>query len=809
MEGDVQGSCPGQNKELDLLGIFGSIQDALYSIDAVSGEYEFVSAGFESLTGYTLDNIRSMGGRAAFETQTSAHFLDDPFAVPPFREDGQRKPGAQERWLRRKDGTTVCLEDRSGPVRDGDRTVGYAGVLRDITDRKMREAELTRRNTLLRTVLDSVPDAIYAKDVHGRKLLSNPADVQSILLCNSEEDVLGKDDFAFFPHDLAAAFTAIDQQVLFTGEPVINREESIVDRAGVKRWLLSTKVPFRNAQGEIAGLVGIGRDITDRREADEALKLFRALIDHSSDSIIVVDPATGNFIDANETALRVLGYSREELAPVMLLDLRATQSAYKSLYEELKIQGNTVLKRAQRRKDGSTFPSEVNITLVHLDRDYIVASIRDLSRRAAAEAALKQTEERFRLVLENIADHLAILDPSGICEFASPSHLQDGVPPETLAGKDYLAHIHPEDVARVQRCLELVAEGHGHQFIEYRFRRGDGFWRFKDASITIIVDDMGVRILIIARDITERNLQDEERRWLERELSERNVSLEKTIAEVRQMQEGLIQSEKMASIGQLTAGIAHEINNPLAFVSSNINRFGEYFNDIRGVLRAWQPVKEELQKFPPFEPLLGAILKAETDVDLDFITEDFALLMKHTADGTERIRSIVDRLRGFSHMGTGSCAEADINAAIDDTINLTWNELKYKATIVKEYTAIPPVMCNIGEIKQVLVNLLVNAAQALPEKGTITLRTYQHENTVVIQVIDSGTGIPESLLKRIFDPFFTTKAVGKGTGLGLWISATIIRKHAGTLTVESEAGKGTTMTIALPLSSENKPEGEP
>jgi two-component system, NtrC family, sensor kinase len=803
----VQGST-ARNDAVDVLRIIGSLRDALYSIDAVSGEYDFVSAGFESLTGYTLDDIRRMGGRASFDTLTHVDPPENLVVTSPIKRDGQRDAGTHERWLRRKDGSVVCLEDRSGPVRDGDRIIGYAGVLRDITDRMMRDAEIRRRNTLLRTVVDCLPDAVYAKDVHGRKLLSNPADVRTILYCNSEEEVLGKDDFAFFPHDLAAAFTAVDQQVILSGEPVINREESIIDQAGAKRWLLSTKVPFRDTQGTIIGLVGIGRDITDRRKAEEALKLFRALIDHSSDSIIVIDPASMHLIDANETALRVFGYTREEMLSISIFDLSpsTTPEMQSDISDDLLKHGSAILKRQQRRKDGSTYPSEVSINLVHLDRDYVVASIRDLSRRAAAEAALQRSEERFRLVLENVSDQLTILDPSGRCEFASPSHMHDDVPPESLIEQDYLSYIHPEDVDRLKECLAFVVKGHGHQSIEYRFRRGDGFWRFKDASVTLIVDDCGPRILTVARDVTERKLQDEERRWLELELSERNIRLEKTIAEVRQMQQGLIQSEKMASIGQLTAGIAHEINNPLAFVSSNLNRFGEYFNDVLGVLREWQCVKDELQKYPPFDPLLAKIRKTEEAADLEFAIENFSLLMKHTNDGTERIKSIVDRLRGFSHMSTGSYTEADINAAIDDTINLTWNELKYKATIVKEYGDLPPVTCNIGEIKQVLVNLIVNAAQALQESGTITIRTTHKDSTVVIQVIDTGSGIAETHLKRIFDPFFTTKAVGKGTGLGLWISATIVQKHAGTLTVESQPGTGTTMTIALPISQQNVPE---
>ncbi|MBK7260226.1 MAG: PAS domain S-box protein [Ignavibacteriae bacterium] len=496
-----------------------------------------------------------------------------------------------------------------------------------------------------------------------------------------------------------------------------------------------------------------------------------------------------------------MGYSREEFLQRTMADIDDSVDAnrYAQLLADLQSKGGAMVHRHQRRRDGSAFPSEVSVNLVHLDRDYIVAAIRDISKREAAKEALRQSEERFRLVSENIADLLAIIDPSGVCEYASPSHLQDGLPPHTVEGQDYLSLIHPGDVSRVRDAIARVVEGHGHQSIEFRLRTGEGFWRFKDASMTLIVDDAGARLLVLVRDMTERKLQDEQRQELEHQLSERNAVLEKTIAEVRQMQEGLIQSEKMASIGQLTAGIAHEINNPLAFVSSNLNRFGEYFSDVLSVLKAWDGVKAQLQQDPQFQPLLMLIAKTEEQADVEFAATNFPVLMTHTSEGTERIRSIVDRLRGFSHMATESYAEADMNAALDDTINLTWNELKYKATIVKEYGEVPRISCNIGEIKQVLVNLLVNAAQALKDKGTITLRTKEDAGNLVVQVADTGSGIPEEHLKRIFDPFFTTKPVGKGTGLGLWISATIIQKHGGNLTVDSVVGSGTTMTIALPL----------
>jgi two-component system, NtrC family, sensor kinase len=782
------------------------ISDGLFFVDIVSGEFTYVNAAFERLTGYTLDEANEMGGYAGFNEKTAKSNPDDE--LEPLGVDATvgGALGSKERWQYRKDGQIVCLSERSTPIYDNAGICAVCGVLRDITVRKEQELSLYRSYRFLQMVIDQLPDVVYAKDRDCRKIYANPADLQ-VLGCRSVEEVLDRDDFDFYPREVAQQFYEVDKSVILTGQPVINKEEFILNRDGVKRWLLTTKIPTRNVQGEISGLVGIGRDITDRKKSEESLKLFRTLIDCSSDCIEVFDPGTRQFVDVNETTVKTLGYTREELLS-MTIDNVDVETAVDvgRLAEMIREEGSVLLRRRHRRKDGSIFPVELHLSLVHLDKAYMVAVVRDISRRVEVEASLKESEERYRLISENVVDLMAVLDESGMCLYASHSHTIDHHRPESLVGKNYLLHIHPTDLPEVQQQMERVANGIGHQSMQFRFRRGDGSWRVKDTTITLLVDDTGSRLLMVSRDVTDRIAQDERRRELEQEISERNAVLEKTIAEVRDMQQGLIQSEKMASIGQLTAGIAHEINNPLAFVSSNLNRFKEYFESLLGIVRSWDAMKGELHTEPRFQQLLHTMEQKEQAADLEFVVEDFDTLMKHTADGTERIRSIVDRLRGFSHMATSNFEKADLNAALDDTINLTWNELKYKATIQKEYGQIPSVTCNLGEIKQVLVNLLVNAAHALKDKGTITLKTFSSQDHVVIQVMDSGVGIPDSIKQRIFDPFFTTKQVGKGTGLGLWISATIIQKHSGTLTVDSEEGKGTTMSIRLPVEQPQEAE---
>jgi PAS domain S-box-containing protein len=306
-------------------------------------------------------------------------------------------------------------------------------------------------------------------------------------------------------------------------------------------------------------------------------------------------------------------------------------------------------------------------------------------------------------------------------------------------------------------------------------------------------------VIWVARDVTERKEAETRRQQLENELRIQNAALERSISGMKQMQAGLIQSEKMASVGMLTAGIAHEINNPLAFVSSNLNRFQEYFDDAVALLKRWEAFGDCLESEPRFREALGALHEEERRVDLSFVMEDFRNLMRHTRNGAERIRGIVERLRGFSHLASPDSAEADLHDAIDETLGIVWNELKYKAAVRKQYGVLPKVYCNIGEIKQVFVNLFVNAAHAIAGTGEIVIATESDDDHVIVRISDTGCGIPRQNLMRVFDPFFTTKDVGKGTGLGLWISATIIQKHNGSISVDSTVGKGTIFTIRIPV----------
>ncbi|MEP6881039.1 MAG: GAF domain-containing protein [Dokdonella sp.] len=286
------------------------------------------------------------------------------------------------------------------------------------------------------------------------------------------------------------------------------------------------------------------------------------------------------------------------------------------------------------------------------------------------------------------------------------------------------------------------------------------------------------------------------RELVELALYQRNHELEILNRNLAGAQSQLLQSEKMASVGQLAAGVAHEINNPIGYVRSNLTSLTGYVQSFLAVLKAY----ETLEMAPAnAQPQWASVRALKQSVELDYVREDIVILLAESIEGVTRVEKIVKDLKDFSHVDQAEWMEADIHECIDSTLNVVWHELKYKGDLIKEYGDLPPVQCLPFQLKQVFMNLLVNAGHAIERRGTITIRT-QHENEQVgITITDTGTGIDPNQISRIFEPFFTTKPVGAGTGLGLSVSYSIIQKHGGTIEVASVLGEGTTFRIRLPI----------
>lgn len=250
----------------------------------------------------------------------------------------------------------------------------------------------------------------------------------------------------------------------------------------------------------------------------------------------------------------------------------------------------------------------------------------------------------------------------------------------------------------------------------------------------------------------------------------------------------LLQSEKMAAIGQLAAGVAHEINNPVGYVHSNLQTLRHYLSDI---FRLTDAVKSANSLDD-----LRQILKS---IDYEFLRQDLEELLVESREGIDRVKTIIAALRDFSHTEDEEFRYANLHQGIETTLNVINNELKYKAEVVKDFGELPEIQCIISQINQVSMNLLVNAAHAIEENGLIVIRTWCENDFVFMEFADNGRGIEPASLNRIFEPFFTTKPVGKGTGLGLSLSFNIIEKHHGEISVASTPGKGTTFRIRLPI----------
>lgn len=273
----------------------------------------------------------------------------------------------------------------------------------------------------------------------------------------------------------------------------------------------------------------------------------------------------------------------------------------------------------------------------------------------------------------------------------------------------------------------------------------------------------------------------------------RDMPPEELSDRLEQANRQLVQSEKMAAIGQLAAGVAHEINNPVGYVYSNLQSLGTYLTDLFRLTDAVETAES-----------LEDLRQIRKSIDYDFLRGDLEDLLAESREGIERVKTIIAAMKDFSHTEEEEFRYADLHRGIETTLNVVNNELKYKAEVVRDFGDLPEIQCIISQLNQVIMNLLVNAVHAFESAGTITIRTRCDGDYITLDIADTGKGIEQAHLSRIFEPFFTTKPVGKGTGLGLSLSFNIIEKHHGEISVASTPGQGTTFYIRLPV---HQPEG--
>ncbi|MCK4546252.1 MAG: response regulator [Candidatus Eisenbacteria sp.] len=412
-------------------------------------------------------------------------------------------------------------------------------------------------------------------------------------------------------------------------------------------------------------------------------------------------------------------------------------------------------------------------------------------------AALRESEERFRQIADTVEDVFWV---GGGGEFRGIYYLSPAFekiwgrrPEEVYADEEVLwESLHRDDRGGFERAFEEYLRTGEKLRAEFRINRPDGSVRW-----------------ILARGFAVRNDEGE---------IYRTVGVLQDITEKRVLESQLIQAQKLESIGQMAAGIAHEINTPTQYVGDNTRFLQEAFEglcrvleELRGVLDAAKSGDVPAERIERAESVLE-------DTDLDYLLEEAPRAFQQTLDGIGRVARIVRAMKEFSHPGGEGMQATDINKAIESTVTVARNEWKYVADLdLKLDPSLPPVPCMPGEFNQVILNLVVNAAQAIDEflgenpeaKGEIVIETRQDGDWVEVRVADTGGGIPEEVQSRVFNPFFTTKEVGKGSGQGLAIArSVIVDKHRGTLSLETEEGKGATFIIRLPLDGGEEREAE-
>ncbi|WP_020482171.1 ATP-binding protein [Methylomonas sp. MK1] len=547
--------------------------------------------------------------------------------------------------------------------------------------------------------------------------------------------------------------------------------------------------------------------------------LEHLMIDCSQHMMLLVEPSELRIIIANKMVEKMLGYSEAELLAMAITNIESSlqdvfywEDVRNGQYQDIETQDGLY-----QCADGSMLTVTKSVKVIHHEgRPLILIQARDVQNEHKAEDALAQILSQLRATLESTGNGILVIDWHGkIANMNRQFSSMWGISDELLLEREeadileFIAGLVAEpEVLRI-RLQELVGNSETEDILSLNDGR-----IFECRSRPQYLGEHIIGRVFGFNDITERKRAEEalrdSRDELEEQVRKRTESLqmantqllaekarqEELIGQLEETQMQLLQSEKMASIGQLAAGVAHEINNPIGFVNSNLSTLQEYVDGMLRLLAAYERIEGSL-----VNEALENIKHLKQEINIGYLREDIGDLLAESLDGLQRVRRIVKDLKDFSHVGELEQQSANLESGLDSTLNVVWNEIKYKADVVKEYGGIPEINCIASQLNQVFMNLLINAVQAIEDHGRITLRTAYDEQNVWVEVEDTGKGIKPEQLGKIFDPFFTTKSVGMGTGLGLSLSYGIVKKHNGRIEVKSELGKGTCFRVCLPRTS--------
>ncbi|MBD5804935.1 Sensor protein ZraS [Azoarcus sp. Aa7] len=442
------------------------------------------------------------------------------------------------------------------------------------------------------------------------------------------------------------------------------------------------------------------------------------------------------------------------------------------------------------------------VAMPHHPGETEMARIADAIKRTAAQLseshdAIAILLRRQQTILESLAEGLYGVDADGRIMFANPAGLAMlGYAEHEVLGLPAHALFHHHHADGRPYALEDCPIAESRRTGRVSTRVGEVFFRKDGSSLPVEYTSAPLRnadespgCVVVFHDITERLEQD-------RLLRDTIAELQATNVRLGEAQGQLLQAEKLAGLGQLAAGVAHEINNPIAFIQSDIGAFEKYLQDIFTLIDGYEALIHRQSD----TGLRGAATRLHDDADLDFVRGDLHTLIAESRDGLRRIARIVADLKDFSRVDDSrELAEADLVQGLESTLNVMHATIAEKADVVRDYAPLPAVRCQAGQIHQVFVNLLLNAVHAIKHRGTITVSARQHGDEVCIEIRDTGRGMEAREKQRMFDPFFTTKPVGEGTGLGLSVSYSIVRRHDGRFEVDSAPGRGTAVRIWLPV----------
>ena len=433
------------------------------------------------------------------------------------------------------------------------------------------------------------------------------------------------------------------------------------------------------------------------------------------------------------------------------------------------------------------------------------------------EQQMEKMRNEHTVILNSVAEGIHWLGHDGLIKYENPAAAKMlGYEVSELVGKPAhltMHHSNPDGSVYPQCDCNIFAtlnDGIVRHVENEVFWRKDGSSFPVEYTCTPVIDPDGTSrgCVVLFTDITERKESEEKLKKSNEELGLREQLLRNTFTDLKnsheqlkQLQTQLVQSEKMASIGQLAAGVAHEINNPVGFISNNMEMLEQYTGDYKKVMTLIESLKQAIESndMAKAKNIVNELSAYEKEIDMDYIIKDISSLIVHNKKGIERIRKIVMDLRTFAREDSSANDLLKVEEVIDSILSIVYSEIKHKAELIKDYSDTPAIKCNTQRLGQVFINLLVNAAQAIDEKGVIYIKSYIQDEYVCVDIKDNGHGIEESNMNKIFDAFFTTKPIGQGTGLGLSISYEIIKKHGGEIKVNSKVGEGTTFTIMLPI----------